>query len=142
MNNSTTEALLQRFYLDLIYKYNLSHLLVGDMSINQLSSLLEENFPWPPDMLFTSANMISIAVYCLQLVVGLASNFYSLFFLLRERLILHNKNRMVLLLIHLTCADLCVSRKFKFCQAYFTRQFQTDLIIFLNCIKNFRIKSS
>ena len=53
--------------------------------------------------------MISISVYSVQLVVGLVANLCSLLYLLRERLILHNKNRMVLLLIHLTCADLIVS---------------------------------
>ena len=58
---------------------------------------------------FTSANVISISVYSVQLVVGLVANLCSLLYLLRERLILHNKNRMVLLLIHLTCADLIVS---------------------------------
>ena len=57
---------------------------------------------------FTSANVISISVYSVQLVVGLVANLCSLLYLLRERLILHNKNRMVLLLIHLTCADLIV----------------------------------
>ena len=61
---------------------------------------------------FTSANVICITVYCLQLVVGLAANFYSLVYLLRERMSLHNKNRMILLLIHLTCADLIVRRCF------------------------------
>ena len=47
-------------------------------------------------------------MYSVQLVVGLVANLCSLLYLLRERLILHNKNRMVLLLIHLTCADLIV----------------------------------
>ena len=56
------------------------------------------------------ANVICIAVYSVQLLVGLAVNSYSLVYLLRERLALHNKNRMILLLIHLTCADLFVSR--------------------------------
>ena len=58
---------------------------------------------------FTMANVICIAVYSMQLVVGLAVNSYSLVYLLRERMALHNKNRMILLLIHLTCADLFVS---------------------------------
>lgn len=74
-----------------------------------MNAVLADNFPWPPDMLFTTANSVSIAVYTVQLVVGLLANCYSLVYLLRERLVLHNKNRMVLLLIHLTCADLCVS---------------------------------
>ena len=54
--------------------------------------------------------MICITVYCLQLLVGLAANSYSLVYLLRERMALHNKNRMILLLIHLTCADLIVRK--------------------------------
>ena len=57
---------------------------------------------------FTSANVLSILVYSIQLVVGLVANVYALIYLLKERLILHNKNRMILLLIHLTCADLVV----------------------------------
>ena len=40
--------------------------------------------------------------------VGLAANCYSLLHLLRERLLQKNQNRMILLLIHLTIADLCV----------------------------------
>ena len=40
--------------------------------------------------------------------VGLAANSYSLLHLLRERLLQKNQNRMILLLIHLTIADLCV----------------------------------
>ena len=56
------------------------------------------------------ANVICITVYTIQLVVGLAVNSYSLVYLLRERMALHNKNRMILLLIHLTCADLFVRK--------------------------------
>ena len=41
-------------------------------------------------------------------VVGLAANCYSLLHLLRERLLHKNQNRMILLLIHLTVADLVV----------------------------------
>ena len=40
--------------------------------------------------------------------MGLAANCYSLLHLLRERLLQRNQNRMILLLIHLTIADLCV----------------------------------
>ena len=57
------------------------------------------------------ANVICITVYTVQLVVGLAVNSYSLVYLLRERMALHNKNRMILLLIHLTCADLFVRKR-------------------------------
>ena len=57
------------------------------------------------------ANVICITVYTMQLLVGLAVNSYSLVYLLRERLALHNKNRMILLLIHLTCADLFVRKR-------------------------------
>ena len=106
MNSSSPLTL--RFYLSMISKFNLTHLLQPDLNATQLSVIVEDNFPWPPDMLFTSANVISIAVYSVQLVVGLAANSYSLVYLLRERLVLHNKNRMILLLIHLTCADLFV----------------------------------
>ena len=50
-------------------------------------------------------------MYIVQFVVGLMANVYSLIYLMKERLLLNNKNRMILLLIHLTCADLCVSTK-------------------------------
>ena len=50
-------------------------------------------------------------MYIVQFVVGLVANVYSLIYLMKERLVLNNKNRMILLLIHLTCADLCVSNK-------------------------------
>ena len=50
-------------------------------------------------------------MYIVQFVVGLVANVYSLIYLMKERLVLNNKNRMILLLIHLTCADLCVSTK-------------------------------
>ena len=93
----------------MISKWNLSHLVEPGLNTTQLAGILERNFPWPPDMLFTQANIISIVVYSIQLVVGLAANSYSLVYLLKERLMRHNKNRMVLLLMHLTCADLCVS---------------------------------
>ena len=56
------------------------------------------------------ANVICIAVYSVQLLVGLAVNSYSLVYLLRERMGRHNKNRIILLLIHLTCADLFVRK--------------------------------
>ena len=58
------------------------------------------------------ANVICITVYTMQMVVGLAVNSYSLVYLLRERMARHNKNRMILLLIHLTCADLFVRKLF------------------------------
>ena len=107
MNSSNLQRM--RFYLTMLNKFNLTHLQNPGMSKDQLEKLLEDNFPWPPDMLFTSANVISISLYSAQLIVGLTANCYSLVYLLRERLVLHNKNRMILLLIHLTCADLCVS---------------------------------
>ena len=106
MNSSTT--VMMRFYLTMMNKFNLTHLQESGMDTNQLAKVLEDNFPWPPDMLFTSANVISISLYSVQLVVGFTANSYSLVYLLRERLVLRNKNRMILLLIHLTCADLCV----------------------------------
>ena len=106
MNSSSLQRM--RFYLTKLNKFNLTHLQNPGMNNNQLAKVLEDNFPWPPDMLFTSANVISISLYSAQLVVGLTANCYSLVYLLRERLVLHNKN-MILLLIHLTCADLCVS---------------------------------
>ena len=103
---NTSSKLLMRLYLA---KMNLSHLQEPDMDIKQLEKVVEDNFPWPPDMLFTSANIISISLYTLQFIIGLIANSYSLVYLLRERLVQHNKNRMILLLIHLTSADLFVS---------------------------------
>ena len=107
MNYSS--PLMIEFYISMLAKLNLSDKIEQGMNTSQLANILEASFSWPPDMLFTSANIISISVYSVQLVVGLAANCYSLVHLLRERLVLHNHNRMVLLLIHLTCADLCVS---------------------------------
>ena len=110
MNSSSSNSPpVMRFYLAMINKWNLSHLVEPGLNTSELAGILEQNFIWPPDMLFTQANIISIAVYSVQLVVGLAANSYSLIYLLKERLMMHNKNRMILLLIHLTCADLCVS---------------------------------
>ena len=51
---------------------------------------------------------ISLLPLLLPQVVGLVANSYSLLHLLRERLVHKNQNRMILLLIHLTVADLCV----------------------------------
>ena len=79
------------------------------------------------------ANVICITVYTMQLVVGLAVNSYSLVYLLRERMALHNKNRMILLLIHLTCADLFVSNltllSFFLCVAIFEISRNIDFYI-------------
>ena len=130
MNNSTDPII--SYYQQLFAQLNLSHLMIQyNDSVNStlLKEILEENFIWPPDMRwflqqiakiselenflrFTAANVICITVYSLQLLVGLAVNSYSLVYLLRERMALHNKNRMILLLIHLTCADLFVSECF------------------------------
>ena len=109
MNSSSSSPTVMRFYLAMITKWNLTHLVEPGQNSSELAGILERNFIWPPDMLFTQANIISIVVYSMQLVVGLAANSYSLVYLLKERLMMHNKNRMILLLIHLTCADLCVS---------------------------------
>ena len=110
MNISSESDSLMMSYLSILDELNLTHLLTELDNSTDLQSILRENFIWPPDMRFTTANVICITVYAMQLVVGLAVNSYSLVYLLRERLALHNKNRMILLLIHLTFADLFVRK--------------------------------
>ena len=73
--------------------------------------------------------MIAITIYSLQLVVGLVANLYSLVHLLRERFKLHNKNRMILLLIHLTCADLIV------CALKSSHIFPHDAVMWISLIR-------
>ena len=62
---------------------------------------MESNFSLPDDMKFGEAQIISITVYCIMFVTGLTTNTISLYHLL-----LRNRNRMTLLLIHLAVADL------------------------------------
>jgi hypothetical protein len=53
--------------------------------------------------------VISIITYSILLIIGLSTNCTSLFYLLRDRLMKKDRNRMSLLLIHLSAADLLVS---------------------------------
>ena len=66
------------------------------------------NFSPPVDMVFGEAQVISITVYVIFFIIGLIFNSLSLKQLLEERIRRRVKNRMNLLLIHLTIADLMV----------------------------------
>ena len=59
-------------------------------------------------MVFGQAQVISITVYVIFFIIGLIFNSLSLKQLLEERIRRRVKNRMNLLLIHLTIADLLV----------------------------------
>ena len=71
--------------------------------------MVASNFTLPENMKFGEAQIIAIIVYSVMLVVGLIANSTFLYHLLCERLAKRNKNRMSLLLIHLSVADLIVS---------------------------------
>ena len=43
-------AVRSSFYLNMIEKFNLTHLIEDEDNITHVQSVLEENFPWPPDM--------------------------------------------------------------------------------------------
>ena len=66
---------------------------------------VSSNFTLPKDMLFGEAQIISIITYSILFIIGLSFNTISLRLLFREK----RKNKMTLLLIHLSIADLMVS---------------------------------
>ena len=71
--------------------------------------MVASNFSLPDNMKFGEAQIISIMAYSIMLVIGLTTNSTSLYHLIRERLVKRDRNRMSLLLIHLSVADLLVS---------------------------------
>ena len=71
--------------------------------------MVAANFTLPDDMKFGEGQVISIIAYSILLIIGLSTNCTSLFYLLRDRLMKKDRNRMSLLLIHLSAADLLVS---------------------------------
>ena len=72
--------------------------------------MVQENFTLTEDMKFGEAHAIAILAYSLMFVIGMITNFRALYTLLDERLNKGDKNRMTLLLIHLTLADLSVCK--------------------------------
>ena len=72
--------------------------------------MVQENFTLTEDMKFGEAHAIAILAYSLMLAIGMVTNFRALYTLLDERLNKGDKNRMTLLLIHLTLADLSVCK--------------------------------
>ena len=70
--------------------------------------MVRANFSLPDNMKFGEAQIISIIAYCIMLIIGLTTNCTSLYHLVRERLMKRDRNRMSLLLIHLSVADLLV----------------------------------
>ena len=73
------------------------------------SVFVSSNFSLPEDMMFGQAQIISIITYSILFIIGLTLNTISLKKLLQERIISRNRNKMTLLLIHLSIADLMVS---------------------------------
>ena len=71
--------------------------------------MVAANFSLPDNMKFGSGQVLSIIAYTIMLIIGLTTNCTSLFYLLRDRLMKKDRNRMSLLLIHLSVADLLVS---------------------------------
>ena len=71
--------------------------------------MVAANFSLPDNMKFGEGQVISIITYSILLIIGLSTNCTSLFYLLRDRLMKKDRNRMSLLLIHLSAADLLVS---------------------------------
>ena len=70
--------------------------------------MVRANFSLPDNMKFGEAQIISIIAYCIMLIIGLTTNCTSLYHLVRERVMKRDRNRMSLLLIHLSVADLLV----------------------------------
>ena len=60
-------------------------------------------------MVFGEAQAIALGAYSFLMILGLITNGASLKHLLNERFFKGNKSRMILLLIHLSIADLVVS---------------------------------
>jgi hypothetical protein len=71
--------------------------------------MVASNFSLPDDMRFGEAQIISITAYSIMLLVGLSTNWPFVYYLVRERIVKRDRNRMSLLLIHLSVADLLVS---------------------------------
>ena len=67
------------------------------------------NFSLPPDMQFGEAHIISIIAYSVMFIIGVTTNSFSLYHLLMERMLRKDRNRMTLLLIHLSIADMLVT---------------------------------
>ncbi|XP_023336412.1 gonadotropin-releasing hormone II receptor [Eurytemora carolleeae] len=94
------------------YNYGFGNL-TEDYGISNLSLESQDysdqiNFSLPSDMVFGEANVYSIISYSILLVIGVISNSVSLYQLVRERFYRKNRSRMILLLLHLTIADLSV----------------------------------
>ena len=70
--------------------------------------MVASNFSIPDNMKFGDAQVISIVTYSIMLLIGLSTNITSLFHFLRNRIIKKDRNRMSLLLFHLSIADLLV----------------------------------
>ena len=71
--------------------------------------MVAANFSLPDNMKFGSGQVLSIIAYTIMLIIGLTTNCTSLFYLVRDRMMKKDRNRMSLLLIHLSVADLLVS---------------------------------
>ena len=69
--------------------------------------MVKENFTLTEDMEFGEAQIVSILAYSVMFIIGITANTLSLIKLVKTR-DKKDKNRMKLLLIHLSIADLTV----------------------------------
>ena len=74
-----------------------------------LTFLLASNFSIPDNMKFGDGQIISIITYSIMFFIGVTTNSTSLFYMIKDRMMKKDRNRMSLLLIHLSIADLLVS---------------------------------
>ena len=72
--------------------------------------MVSSNFSLPDNMKFGDAQIISIVAYSFMFIIGLSTNCPSLYTMLWERIMKRDRNRMSLLLIHLSVADLLVRK--------------------------------
>ena len=71
--------------------------------------MVASNFSLPDNMKFGDGQIISIITYTIMFFIGVTTNSTSLFYMIKDRVLKRDRNRMSLLLIHLSIADLLVS---------------------------------
>ena len=70
--------------------------------------MVASNFSLPDNMKFGDGQIISIITYTIMFFIGVTTNSTSLFYMIKDRVLKRDRNRMSLLLIHLSIADLLV----------------------------------
>ena len=71
--------------------------------------MVASNFSLPDNMKFGDGQIISIITYTIMFFIGVTTNSTSLFYMIKDRVLKRDRNRMSLLLIHLSIADLLVN---------------------------------